>query len=134
MRAQEVEQASSGQTQCVFDEALIAIIGILDELRAVDDVSAWIRDGGLRDIGPQPLKANEAEDMAPLLARLSLDAQAPRMRFEEKHILAYWVHKGREALQGLNIPMLPEYRDTRGNAAQPASVMPPGDLEDPLSQ
>jgi hypothetical protein len=96
-------------TRAPLDETLIAIIGILDEIRKAEDVATWIGDGHLKMIERKVSKLGEMASLTSSSALASLNAvsQNDALWFEDQQILAYWINKGRKVLEDLNIPILP---------------------------
>jgi hypothetical protein len=108
-----------------YDETLLAVIGVLDEIRQQSNVAGWIRAGGLW--GPVDLKPIQAHPLVPSSAHsaevtsMGNDADAPfpppqdqnssetppdadkAMWFDHEPTFTYWVRRGREALDELGI-------------------------------
>lgn len=82
-----------------YDETLLAIVGILEELRNEDDVAGWIKSGGLRGPGV----AQSVSDGPVLNDRSTLVEGA--LWFESDEVLGFWAAKGRQVLSLLNIRM-----------------------------
>lgn len=72
-----------------FDSFMLAVVGILEEIREKNDVAAWLRSGGLRRTAGQA----------------SAPPQPNAIWFEDPGVLQYWVARGRTALQALQIPI-----------------------------
>ncbi|OCH84942.1 hypothetical protein OBBRIDRAFT_740716 [Obba rivulosa] len=72
-----------------YDETLLCVVGVLEEVKHQRNVAAWIRAGGLW--GPDRAPAEESP--------------APLMWFEHAPTVEYWAKKGREALTRLGIPV-----------------------------
>jgi hypothetical protein len=114
-----------------FDETLLAVIGILDELKDELDVGKWIRTGGLCVYEPSPLGSTigssvdskdtenqPSQESNPLSlqdiakAMTSVDdalgkQSTPSMWFERETVVDNWASKGRKALRELNIEVIP---------------------------
>ncbi|KAK1920903.1 hypothetical protein DB88DRAFT_112611 [Papiliotrema laurentii] len=90
-----------------MDRALLAVIGILEELRTVGNIPAWVRGGGLM--------ANQKDDIDSAVSRLSVDRDTEvtmedlpsHESFQHWHtvpsIFQYWVEKGMKALESRGI-------------------------------
>lgn len=118
------EQAVGGE----YDETLLAVIGVLDEVKEQSNVASWIRAGGLwgpMDLRPPQSKSassssvpgtegiytgNDAspfqdqaqnEDLT-LAATAASDTQKS-MWFDYEPTFTYWVRRGRGALDKLGI-------------------------------
>lgn len=111
VRAKEVAPLSPDQsdsTRAPLDETLIAIIGILDEIRKVDDVSTWIGDGRLKTVDRKVSRFGEGASLPTSSSLASLNAVFDDgIWFEDQRILTYWIDKGRKVLEELDIPILP---------------------------
>ncbi|RXK41456.1 hypothetical protein M231_01363 [Tremella mesenterica] len=73
-----------------MDEILLGVIGILDEMRRIDNVPAWIRHGGV-SLDSSPVD-EPTIDTLPSHANFSHWYQRPE-------VLAHWIEKGRAALE-----------------------------------
>lgn len=80
-----------------YDETLLAIVGILEELRRESDVASWIKSGGLR--GPGVVQSVSDE---PAMNDRSTPAEGA-LWFESDEVLGFWAGKGRQILSLLNI-------------------------------
>lgn len=85
----------SKQGDLKVDEALLAIVGILDTLRHVPSVPEWIHAGGLW--GGCQLPGIEQLVVDPVAAK-----EVPQW-FEDEPTFARWVRRGRRALAELGI-------------------------------
>ncbi|KAF7316764.1 FCP1-like proteiny domain-containing protein [Mycena chlorophos] len=74
-----------------FDPTLLAVVGVLDHVRTIGNVSAWIRSGGLSAIMP-------TEDDLP---------SDPNQWFTSRRLLDAWALRGRNALTELEIEAIP---------------------------
>lgn len=98
-----------------YDETLLAVIGILDEIKNQSNVAGWIRAGGLW--GPEDLRprtSSSARSPSPVgdtgndAASAPTDADTPaagEMWFDHEPSVNYWVKKGRDAVEVLGIPV-----------------------------
>ncbi|TFK46305.1 hypothetical protein OE88DRAFT_1638491 [Heliocybe sulcata] len=87
----------------VYDQTLLAIIGILDETRVQSNVAGWIRGGGLWGPKRDEIKTYQAQDREVPAALTSESSES--MWFEDEETVRYWAGKGREALERLGIPV-----------------------------
>ncbi|KAJ3776418.1 NLI interacting factor-like phosphatase-domain-containing protein [Lentinula raphanica] len=71
------------------DSILLAVIGILDALKYQDNVSGWLKSGGIVRCG--------AEDVS------SGGALIGHRWFDVVHVVDWWANRGRAALKKLNI-------------------------------
>jgi len=100
----------------VYDETLLAVIGVLDEIKQQSNVAGWIRAGGLW--GPliwsasgTEVKSTGNDADAPLLPQDQLQKTSGTMTpdadkamwFDHEPTFTYWVRRGREALDELGI-------------------------------
>ncbi|PVG02263.1 hypothetical protein CPB86DRAFT_823094 [Serendipita vermifera] len=96
------------------DSILLAIVGILDELRAKDDVSSWLRAGGIRRIPmsdasilPETDKSEPQSTEAGSIKTLpTVNSNSTGLWFEDDRVLRYWIQKGKEVLNELEIPII----------------------------
>ena len=72
-----------------YDDFMLATVGILEEIREKDDVSAWLWGGGLRIVD---------QDQTATL-------QPGAIWFEDPGVLEYWVKRGKATLDSLQIPI-----------------------------
>ncbi|KAF8872944.1 hypothetical protein BD779DRAFT_1477284 [Infundibulicybe gibba] len=75
-----------------YDQTLIAVVGILEQIKTLQDVEAWFRVGGPslpHDEGRNPLSHDKGQD--------------PRVWFEDESSMEYWVGHGRRVLEDLHI-------------------------------
>ena len=91
-----------------MDEILLAVVGVLETLRTVTNVPAWIRAGGLTTISADEAEQRSVEEQ---IKNLALDPEAePTLETLPSHesfvhwfstpaVLAHWTQKGREALE-----------------------------------
>jgi hypothetical protein len=91
------------------DSLLLAVIGVLDVIRAKDDVSAWVHGGGLRTRGQREDSISE-DDLTSLLSRVNLEdreltANSTGLWFEDPEVLEYWINEGKATLEALQIPV-----------------------------
>lgn len=89
----------------------MAIVGILDELRAKDDVSSWLRAGGIRRIPmsdasvlPETDKTEPQSTKAGSIP--TVNSNSTGLWFEDDRVLRYWIQKGKEVLNELEIPII----------------------------
>jgi hypothetical protein len=100
------------------DSTLLAIVGILDELRTKDDVSSWLRAGGIRRIPLSDELAPKASDneaqgtKAERMTDLAI-VNSTGLWFEDERILGHWIRKGREVLHELDIPIIADSNSSR---------------------
>ncbi|KIY43935.1 hypothetical protein FISHEDRAFT_51880 [Fistulina hepatica ATCC 64428] len=97
---------SSRKDKLPYDTTLLALIGILEQLRDVDDVASWIRKNGLshgrasnqtHDLGPrEPLDCNRA-------SLSSSDSTFAKYWFENGSTVQYWTQAGVCVLEHLGI-------------------------------
>jgi hypothetical protein len=92
-----------------FDSLLLAVVGVLDVIRAKDDVSVWVHEGGLRTRGQREDSISE-DDLTSLLSRVNLEdqeltANSTGLWFEDPDVLEYWINKGKSTLEALQIPV-----------------------------
>lgn len=93
-----------------LDEMLIAVVGILEELREKDDLSGWIRGGGIRQLSLERIVGEGSdisqtiEDLESRFATLATSDEAP-IWFNDAYVLKHWIKKGRETLESLRIPI-----------------------------
>lgn len=87
----------------VFDETLLAVIGVLDAVKDESNVSYWFRAGVLA----RPHQAAESSDaFTTTESTLSNDLPSKLPPWYADPLLAkWWADKGREALQGLGISL-----------------------------
>lgn len=71
-----------------FDSMLLAVIGILDTLKQQDNVSGWLRSGGIVLCGVEEGPIGDG---------------GKELWFNTVHIVDWWTNKGREALARLGI-------------------------------
>lgn len=117
-----------------YDETLLAVIGVLDTIKAEDNVAGWIRAGGLWGPHPPPAlsppdevssPSSEPSPMAPAATSTGNDVtqdpaqmskkdgegnevpegQTP-MWFDHEPTFRHWVSQGREAVERLGIPLV----------------------------
>ncbi|KAF7313897.1 Phosphoprotein phosphatase [Mycena chlorophos] len=94
----------------LFDETLLAVVGILETLKTQADVARWIQDGGLA----ASIESAPAEtDLATQLSQLNIEAQAasPTQWFEREETVQRWAEQGRNALAALQIEAVAGVRD-----------------------
>ncbi|OCF45029.1 hypothetical protein I317_01080 [Kwoniella heveanensis CBS 569] len=87
-----LESAANGDISASgsLDQTLLAVVGVLDELREVSNVPAWMRAGGLR--------LDEMMDEDVTLETLPSHADFSHW-YQDPTILRHWVEAGRSALQ-----------------------------------
>ncbi|WWD08636.1 hypothetical protein V865_006749 [Kwoniella europaea PYCC6329] len=92
--------SSPGLQEGSLDQTLLAVIGILDELRYVNNVPFWIRSGGLLDPNGLPLSVGVStkEDEEIQLEQLPTHDSFTHW-FSNKEIFDGWVDKGKNALR-----------------------------------
>lgn len=71
-----------------FDSILLAVIGILDALKYQDNVSGWLKSGGILLCGVEQGPIGD---------------EGKEVWFNAVHIVDWWTNKGREALGRLGI-------------------------------
>ena len=81
-------------TVLVYDETLLAIIGILEALKTQTNVSYWLREGGLGLASPE----YPAETVA---------GSGPVFWFHDADVVQGWVDRGRQTLEELDIELEP---------------------------
>lgn len=90
LRSRDLEATTSSSHGSHFDETLLGIIGVIEELRSQEDVTVWLQD--------QARKANkDGHD-----ADLSMDLKW----LEKPEVLSIWAQKGRSCLQDLEISLV----------------------------
>ncbi|TXT12149.1 uncharacterized protein COLE_02559 [Cutaneotrichosporon oleaginosum] len=90
-----------GSTEPEMDNILLGVIGILEAMRDVDNVPAWVRAGNLSS-PEHPLQ--EVPSMSVTLADLPThDTFVPWFKDGEAH--KYWIERGKEALARRGIPV-----------------------------
>lgn len=77
----------------IYDQMLVGVIGILEELRNKDSVSDWLHAGGLR-------RTDASVDGPPLEQE-----EGGGIWFDDQKLLAHWIERGRLALEKLQISM-----------------------------
>ncbi|ODO09300.1 hypothetical protein I350_02900 [Cryptococcus amylolentus CBS 6273] len=112
------DQETAGESQEEMDEVLLAVIGILDELRYVSNVPFWVRSGGL-DLA---LNVDGVEE--PTVETLPSHETFEHW-YKDKELHAKWVEKGKEALKRKGIEVR---HGLVGNAARS-----PGSPREPRS-
>ncbi|KIK55014.1 hypothetical protein GYMLUDRAFT_48216 [Collybiopsis luxurians FD-317 M1] len=85
--------ASSYTTSSGFDSTLLAIIGILDTIKHQDNVSAWLRNGGIVLCGADVEFSTSTGRGGMIGDRW----------FDTVHIVNWWAEKGRKTLKELGI-------------------------------
>ncbi|OWZ49673.1 hypothetical protein C368_06947 [Cryptococcus neoformans 125.91] len=108
-----------------MDKILLAVIGILDQLRHVSNVPLWVRAGGLTfDLDETNLHPPTHE---------SLPSHVDYQHwFNDQEVYAKWVAKGEEALErkgievrhGLDLLPSPPSRETQGGVFHAAPIAP----------
>jgi hypothetical protein len=112
-----------------YDETLLAVIGVLDEIKGQSNVAGWIRAGGLwglpGDPGPSLMAGAVDDPSSPLTPTTQVvsgtgtgndavttpDTNADKdadekMWFDYEPTLRYWVRRGRAALGALGIEVV----------------------------
>ncbi|KAK6906945.1 hypothetical protein I203_100934 [Kwoniella mangroviensis CBS 8507] len=91
---------SPGLQEGSLDQTLLAVIGILDELRYVNNVPFWIKSGGLLDPNGLPLSVSvdSKEDKKIQLEHLPTHDSFTHW-FSNKEIFDGWVEQGKIALK-----------------------------------
>ena len=79
-----------------YDMTLLALIGVLEELRFVGNIAKWMIDGG----------------MIPSGLATSLNQQASSIWYENRAIMQYWAEKGRTAVGHLGITIEADVKKT----------------------
>lgn len=79
-----------------LDEILLGVIGILEEMRLVENVPAWIRGGGLLPLVQRDSMVHTAR--TPGLEDLPSHDTFQHW-YDRPEQLAYWIDKGRKALE-----------------------------------
>ncbi|KAF7303839.1 Phosphoprotein phosphatase [Mycena indigotica] len=100
----------------VFDEILLAVVGILETLKSETDVAGWIKNGGLVDPTSQspPFEQSSSKStpdaLATQLSQLTMDtpneSSAFSRWFEQNEALHHWAQQGRDALAALEIEIV----------------------------
>ncbi|WVR04065.1 hypothetical protein IAU60_001064 [Kwoniella sp. DSM 27419] len=94
-----------------MDETLLAVIGILDSLKKVDNVPAWVRAGGLN------LERNSEAHKVELE---HLPAHADFVHwYQDPKLLSFWVSAGKKALQARSIELRHGIEADRNYASSP---------------
>lgn len=120
----EASTSQTGQGH-EMDKILLAVIGILDQLRHVSNVPLWVRAGGLTfDLDETNLHPPTHE---------SLPSHVDYQHwFNDQEVYSKWVAKGEEALKrkgievrhGLDIPPSPPSRETQDGIFHVAPIAP----------
>ena len=65
LKFQQKEVAGGGEEEEIYDETLLAVIGVLDALKHEGNVAGWIRSGGLVNVGDhhETISATPETDM-----------------------------------------------------------------------
>ncbi|KAG8832829.1 hypothetical protein FRC17_000583 [Serendipita sp. 399] len=85
-----------------YDELLLALVGILEEMRSQTDVAQWLSQGGLRRVAVDPVQ-NEV-DVVERFAGMSIGSDSSPW-FDDKEVLRFWITRGRQTLERLQIPI-----------------------------
>ncbi|ODO06287.1 hypothetical protein L198_01519 [Cryptococcus wingfieldii CBS 7118] len=112
------DKETAEESQGEMDEVLLAVVGILDELRYVSNVPFWVRSGGL-DLA---LNVDGVEE--PTVETLP-SHETFQHWYKDKELHAKWVEKGKEALKRKGIEVR---HGLVGNAARS-----PGSPREPRS-
>jgi hypothetical protein len=106
-------QAKPEATHDGMDEILLAVIGILEDLRGVNNVPAWVRAGGLTLLNsPSPrIGASSAQEPASTTvdAEPTLESLPSHETFDhwfaDPNVLRHWIDRGKAALtrKGINL-------------------------------
>ncbi|ORX36371.1 hypothetical protein BD324DRAFT_676275 [Kockovaella imperatae] len=113
-----------------MDSTLLAVIGMLEEMRNIPNIPAWIRSGGLikttsteSDNDEEYVDSLLTEDRAPTIKDLPSHDTFNHW-FKEQKVVSYWTQRGREALERKGIAV--EHGiDLEGRSASPMSRTPP---------
>lgn len=91
------------ETHCKVDSILLGVIGILEALRSVDNVPAWVRAGSLFPAAAGPAR------IAPIKGALKdvhLPSHADYLHwYASPPHLDWWIARGRDALKSKGIPV-----------------------------
>ncbi|WRT65454.1 uncharacterized protein IL334_002397 [Kwoniella shivajii] len=82
--------AGVGSEQDGMDRTLLAVIGVLDDLRNINNVPAWVRSGGLINSTNQVAKDTKLEDLP--------SHDQFKHWFKDPSVLQSWIEKGETAL------------------------------------
>ncbi|KAF7324667.1 Phosphoprotein phosphatase [Mycena kentingensis (nom. inval.)] len=98
-------KAPATEVPKTYDETLLAVVGILDTLKATTSVAEWIENGGL--LGPVA-EAPTPDALAEQLSDLALDTPEAQTRrwFEREDTVRHWADAGRRALADLEIDVV----------------------------
>ena len=114
-----------------MDCILLAIIGMLEEMRTFSNVPAWIRAGGLTRL-PKPTQDGEdeesvdeslVEDAQPALQDMP-SHESFQHWYEDPKVVTYWIGRGRAALERKGIKVVHGI-DAHGRSPSPAPEGPP---------
>lgn len=94
--------ANDGSSEPGMDNILLGVIGILEAMRGVDNVPAWVRAGHINT--PQNIRKDPDPSQTITLDDLpSHESFVPWFKDAAAHI--YWVERGRQALARRGIPV-----------------------------
>ena len=121
-----------------LDQTLLAVIGILEELKTVSNVPAWIRQGGLFravvtfSAFDENHKATNRKDLDPPSrtdrSTITLPSSASFVPwFHSQPVREYWTQKGEQALQRRGIPIVVnvDKLGSRSSSPMPSTPDPP---------
>ncbi|KAF7327637.1 FCP1-like proteiny domain-containing protein [Mycena kentingensis (nom. inval.)] len=91
-----------------FDPTILAVIGVLDHVRTIGNVAAWLRHGGLASILPKEEEEEEKNNGVGVEGESGENSTAdPAQWFESRRLLEAWAGRGRKALAKLEIDAIP---------------------------
>ncbi|KAF7968176.1 hypothetical protein HWV62_31684 [Athelia sp. TMB] len=94
------------QSKGKYDETLLAVIGVLDNIRGQSNVAGWIRAGGLWGPNSSPPTQRVGSPSGNDAASTADVADAPpAMWFDDDVNLEYWAQKGRAVAESMGIPV-----------------------------
>ncbi|KAG8836497.1 hypothetical protein FRC18_011267 [Serendipita sp. 400] len=93
-----------GTEEPPYDEMILALVGVLEEMRLQIDVAEWLRQGGLRQMASNRTQDEVDTDLVGRFAEMTTeDTSLPW--FENGQVLKFWVTRGRQTLGHLGIPI-----------------------------
>lgn len=106
VRSEEVVAGAAAAVQTqpagTYDETLLAVIGVLDNVRGQSNVAGWVRAGGLWGPNSSPPALN-----GPPSGNDADAAEAQAAVWFDNHInFEYWAQRGRAVAEGMGIPVL----------------------------
>jgi len=86
----------------VFDETLLAVVGILHAARLQCSIAGWLRAGALLHPPPPPLPFSESERAATTTGVMA-DGDAAKTWCDDPVLVRAWASRGREAVHELGL-------------------------------